>query len=394
MTPDVLARAVDTVTPNGLAAIAARVEVSVAGRSPGGRHRTARVGPRRRGRPWQRGHPPAGRRRPPAPPRWSSAGARSTPATRSACAPRRARSSTCPSPAGETPSSVLAALGSRGRSARGHGGRVTACPYDETDLRGPVAVVLGSEAHGLPAEVRALVDQQITIPMAGRSESLNVAMAGSVLCFEALRQRRTARARRTDWRGPRLSGEHPPQCAPRSTPSRPTPLPRIAAASTLDELRALDQELLGKKSPLSSFKTQARRAGPRRATRGRRRDQPRARRARRRARGEARASSSRRRAATQLQAERLDLTEVPPAGGAGHLHLVTQAMETPRGRLRGDGLHHRRGPRGRDRLAQLRRPQLPAGPSGPGHVRHASTSRWASRARRSCARTPRPCRCG
>ena len=65
-------------------------------------------------------------------------------------------------------------------------------PYDETDLRGPVAVVLGSEAHGLPAEVRALVDQQTTIPMAGRSESLNVAMAGSVLCFEALRQRRTA----------------------------------------------------------------------------------------------------------------------------------------------------------------------------------------------------------
>ena len=65
-------------------------------------------------------------------------------------------------------------------------------PYDESDLRGPVALVLGSEAHGLPAEVRALVDQQITIPMAGRSESLNVAMAGSVLCFEALRQRRTA----------------------------------------------------------------------------------------------------------------------------------------------------------------------------------------------------------
>jgi TrmH family RNA methyltransferase len=62
--------------------------------------------------------------------------------------------------------------------------------YDTTDLTGPVAVVLGSEAHGLPDAVRSLVDQPVSIPMAGRSESLNVAMAGSVLCFEALRQRR------------------------------------------------------------------------------------------------------------------------------------------------------------------------------------------------------------
>ncbi len=64
--------------------------------------------------------------------------------------------------------------------------------YDLVDLRGPVAVVLGSEAHGLPDDVLAAVDGRVTIPMAGRIESLNVAMAGSVLCFEALRQRRTA----------------------------------------------------------------------------------------------------------------------------------------------------------------------------------------------------------
>ena len=65
-------------------------------------------------------------------------------------------------------------------------------PYDEVDLTGPVAIVLGSEAHGLPAELDALVDDRLTIPMDGRSESLNVAMAGSVLCFESLRQRRAA----------------------------------------------------------------------------------------------------------------------------------------------------------------------------------------------------------
>lgn len=78
-----------------------------------------------------------------------------------------------------------------------HGRRTVAtvvrggAPYDTVDLRGPVDLVLGSEAHGLPAEVAAAVDQAVTIPMAGRAESLNVAMAGTVLCFEALRQRRT-----------------------------------------------------------------------------------------------------------------------------------------------------------------------------------------------------------
>lgn len=64
-------------------------------------------------------------------------------------------------------------------------------PYDEADLTGPVALVLGSEAHGLSSPVLGVVDLRLTIPMAGRSESLNVAMAGSVLCFEALRQRRS-----------------------------------------------------------------------------------------------------------------------------------------------------------------------------------------------------------
>jgi len=65
-------------------------------------------------------------------------------------------------------------------------------PYDEADLTGAVALVLGSEAHGLPSALVAAVDLRLTIPMAGRSESLNVAMAGSILCFEALRQRRAA----------------------------------------------------------------------------------------------------------------------------------------------------------------------------------------------------------
>jgi TrmH family RNA methyltransferase len=61
-------------------------------------------------------------------------------------------------------------------------------PYDEVDLTGPLAIVVGNEAHGLPDH--APVDEWVTIPHAGRAESLNVAMATAVVCFEAARQRR------------------------------------------------------------------------------------------------------------------------------------------------------------------------------------------------------------
>lgn len=51
-------------------------------------------------------------------------------------------------------------------------------------------LVMGSEGDGLSPEVEGLVNQTIIIPMAGQSESLNVAMATTVLLYEALRQRR------------------------------------------------------------------------------------------------------------------------------------------------------------------------------------------------------------
>ena len=62
--------------------------------------------------------------------------------------------------------------------------------YDGVDLTVPTALVLGNEAGGLPAPAAAALDGWVTIPMAGRSESLNVGMAAAVLCFEAARQRR------------------------------------------------------------------------------------------------------------------------------------------------------------------------------------------------------------
>lgn len=63
-------------------------------------------------------------------------------------------------------------------------------PYtDPGALRAPLALVLGSEAHGVPDEVP--IARVVTIPHAGRAESLNVAMAAAVLSFEAARQRST-----------------------------------------------------------------------------------------------------------------------------------------------------------------------------------------------------------
>jgi len=66
--------------------------------------------------------------------------------------------------------------------------------YTRCDLTVPLAFVLGNEASGLPERVAPLLDDLVTIPMTGRSESLNVGMAASVLCFEAARQRRAGAA--------------------------------------------------------------------------------------------------------------------------------------------------------------------------------------------------------
>jgi 23S rRNA (guanosine2251-2'-O)-methyltransferase len=55
----------------------------------------------------------------------------------------------------------------------------------------PVAFVLGSETAGLSADVAALVDSWVSIPMAAGVESLNVAAAGAVVCFELVRRART-----------------------------------------------------------------------------------------------------------------------------------------------------------------------------------------------------------
>jgi 23S rRNA (guanosine2251-2'-O)-methyltransferase len=62
--------------------------------------------------------------------------------------------------------------------------------YHETDLSGPLALVVGSEGEGLRRLVRERCDFLLRIPMLGQVTSLNAAVAGSVVLYEALRQRR------------------------------------------------------------------------------------------------------------------------------------------------------------------------------------------------------------
>lgn len=80
---------------------------------------------------------------------------------------------------------ALVADGVVSLGAVAHGGT----PYTDVDLTRRLALVFGNEAAGLPPETAARLDGHVSIPMPGRAESLNVSMAASVLCFEVLRQR-------------------------------------------------------------------------------------------------------------------------------------------------------------------------------------------------------------
>ena len=72
----------------------------------------------------------------------------------------------------------------------------------ESDLSGPVCLVLGGEGAGLRPLVAKTCDLLLTLPMRGRLDSINVSAAAAVLCYEVLRQRGHQRA---------------------ATPRRPTP---------------------------------------------------------------------------------------------------------------------------------------------------------------------------
>jgi TrmH family RNA methyltransferase len=61
--------------------------------------------------------------------------------------------------------------------------------HTDTDLTGPVAVVVGSEKHGVTPELLGAADALARIPMQGKANSLNVAASAAIVLFEAIRQR-------------------------------------------------------------------------------------------------------------------------------------------------------------------------------------------------------------
>ena len=62
--------------------------------------------------------------------------------------------------------------------------------YTAADYTKPTVIILGNEANGISPETAALADVCVKIPILGAAESLNVGIAGAVLMYEAVRQRK------------------------------------------------------------------------------------------------------------------------------------------------------------------------------------------------------------
>jgi TrmH family RNA methyltransferase len=81
-------------------------------------------------------------------------------------------------------------LGILSFAAAADSGDGTTIPHWDAPLHGCCAIVVGSEAHGLDPSVIVKANESISISHDGPTESLNVAMAATLLLFEAFRQRR------------------------------------------------------------------------------------------------------------------------------------------------------------------------------------------------------------
>ena len=146
----------------------------------------------------------------------------------------------------------------------GHGVRIVGADGEapltarESDLRGAIAIVVGSEGKGLGAAVRRRCDAFMRIPMKGVVGSLNAAVAGSILLFEALAQR-DASATRIDEDADVSAAISPPEEPP---PGKvPKSRPRKPAAAATDT--PADEDLLPTDAaPRSKRSTRTRPAKP------------------------------------------------------------------------------------------------------------------------------------
>ena len=61
--------------------------------------------------------------------------------------------------------------------------------YNKIDYTVPVAIIIGNEANGISKEVMETADKKVKIPMLGKTESLNAAVATGVMLYEYVRQK-------------------------------------------------------------------------------------------------------------------------------------------------------------------------------------------------------------
>ena len=136
---------------------------------------------------------------------------------------------------------TLADLHARGVRIVGADGEAPLAAHD-ADFRGPVAIVVGSEGKGLGPAIRRRCDLLVRIPMHGRIESLNAAVAGSILLYEAAAQRHLADAGARPSAGGASDADEAPNRAAEAVPAEapdggrpaapqvPRPRPSKAAA--------------------------------------------------------------------------------------------------------------------------------------------------------------------
>lgn len=67
------------------------------------------------------------------------------------------------------------------------------CDYDKADFTGPVVLIIGSEGQGMARLTRENCDTIVSLPMAGKINSLNASVAGAILMYEVSRQRRSGK---------------------------------------------------------------------------------------------------------------------------------------------------------------------------------------------------------
>lgn len=64
--------------------------------------------------------------------------------------------------------------------------------FTDTDMKMPLAIVMGSEDTGISSQILKLADEQLKIPILGKIESLNVSVSAALMIYEAVRQRNQA----------------------------------------------------------------------------------------------------------------------------------------------------------------------------------------------------------